>query len=99
MGETNVQVTVRHDGDRVVLVNQRDVQRDLPSFAKKLFSPVNRVTQTETWDPRGDTPSGSYLLEVRGAPVTIRASFGLRPDGAGSEYKITYDIKVKVPLI
>jgi hypothetical protein len=99
MGESDIQVTTRRDGERVVIVNQRDVRRELPAFARKLFSPVNRVTQTESWDPRGATPSGSYVLEVRGAPVTVRATFELRPDGAGSEYRITYQVTVKIPLI
>jgi hypothetical protein len=99
MGEIDVQVTARRDGDRVVVVNQRSVKRDLPSFAAKLFSPVNQVTQTEQWTTTGDTKRGSYKLEVKGAPVTMNAQLELRPQGSGTEYRVTYDITVKVPLI
>jgi len=99
MGDSNIQVSVRRDGPRVVVVNQRDVQRDLPSFARKLFSPVNRVTETDTWDTAGEVATGTSQVDVRGVPATIRATFELRPQAAGSEYRITYDIAVRVPLI
>jgi hypothetical protein len=101
MGELDVNVTVRKDGDRVTLVNQRNVKRDLPSFAAKLFSPVNQVTQTETWQtgPGAAGAKGSYQLDVKGAPVAIKATFELRPTAAGSEWRITFDISARVPLI
>jgi len=99
MGETDVQVSVRRDGDRVVIVNQRNVRRELPSFAAKLFSAVNHIIQTETWNTAGEIKSGSFTLEVRGVPVSIRATFELRARGAGSEYRVTFDIAVKIPLI
>src|SRR5215813_6967023 len=73
MGDSDVQVTARRDGGRVVVVNQRDVRRDLPGFARKLFSPTNRVTQTESWDTSGEVATAELVVEVRGAPVSVRA--------------------------
>jgi len=99
MGELDVQVTTRRDGDRVVIVNARDVKRELPSFARKLFSPVNHVTQTEAWDVAADGATGTFQIAVKGAPVTMGARFELRPVDGGSEYRVTYDVKVRVPLI
>src|SRR5688500_611834 len=74
MAETEVRVTARRDGDRVVMVNQRNVRRELPSFAAKLFSPVNEIVHTENWDLAADVKTGTFQLEVRGAPVTIRGT-------------------------
>ena len=99
MGELDVQVTTKRDGDRVAIVNARNVQRELPGFAKKLFNPVNHITQTSTWQLAGDVATGSSVIEVRGAPVTITTKFELRPAGGGCEYRVTFDVKVRVPLI
>jgi len=99
MGELDVQVTAQRDGDRVVIVNQRTVRRELPPLARKLFSPVNQLTQTVTWELGADVSVGSSRIEVRGAPLTIDARFELRPDGAGSAYRVTFDIDVRVPVI
>lgn len=98
-GETDIRATARRDGDRTVVVNQRNVRRELPSFAAKLFSPVNEVTQTETWNLAGEVKTGTLQIAVKGAPITIGGSFDLRPDGAGSTYRVTYDITVRIPLI
>jgi hypothetical protein len=98
-GETDIRATVRRDGDRTVVVNQRNVRRELPSFAAKLFSPVNEVTQTETWNIGGEVKTGTLQISVKGAPITIGGSFDLRPQGTGSTYRVTYDITVRIPLI
>jgi hypothetical protein len=99
LGETEVRVTARRDGDRAVIVNQRNVRRELPSFAAKLFSSVNEVTQTETWDLTGAVKTGTFQIAVKGAPVKMTGSFDLRDEGAGSVYRATFDVAVKVPLI
>jgi uncharacterized protein DUF2505 len=99
MGELDIKVTARREGSRVILVNERDVQRELPSFARKLFSPVNHVTQTETWETGGAVTTGSYDLEVRGAPVKLHATFELRPSAGGTDYRITFEVTVRIPLI
>jgi hypothetical protein len=99
LGETDIKVTARRDGDRAVIVNQRNVRRELPSFAAKLFSSVNEVTQTETWDLAGEVKTGTFQIAVKGAPLKMTGSFDLRADGAGSVYRATFDITVKVPLI
>lgn len=99
MGEVDIQVTARRTGDQVTIVNARNVKRELPSFARKLFSPTNHVTQTESWQVGGEVSTGSFEIAVKGAPVTVRARFELRPDGGGSEFKISYDVTVRVPLI
>jgi hypothetical protein len=99
LGETDVRVTARRDGDRVVVVNQRNVRRELPSFAAKLFSSVNEVTQTENWDLAGDVKTGTFQIAVKGAPVKLTGTFDLRADGTGTLYRVTFDVAVKVPLI
>ncbi len=99
MGERNIDVSVSRDGDRVEIRNTRDVERELPGFAKKLYKPVNTVVQIEQWTVAGDERRGSYHIDVKGAPVKIDATIALRPHARGTEYAITYDVKCSVPLL
>lgn len=99
MGEKNVQVEARREGDSVTIETRRDVERPVPGFAKKLFSPTNHVRQVETWRTQGDGATGSYQIEIKGAPISIRATMTLRPHARGAEYTITYDVTARVPLL
>jgi hypothetical protein len=99
MGERKIQVKVRREENQVVIENTRDVSRELPGFARKIFSPTNTVIQVERWDTRGETRRGSYDLKVKGTPVTISAKLELAPHPRGSQYSVTFDIRAKIPLI
>ena len=99
MGESKVNVTVRREGDSVIIENTRDVKRELPGFAKKIFSPTNTVVQVERWNEAGDTKRGRYELDVKGTPVSMTAELELVPHARGAAYSVTFNVRAKVPLI
>lgn len=99
MGETNMKVNVRREGGKVIIENTRDVRRELPGFAKKIFSPTNTVVQVEQWSEAGEIKRGSYQLKVKGTPVSMSAELELAPHPRGTKYSVTFTIKAKVPLI
>ena len=99
MGESKMDVKVRRDGGSVTIENTRDVRRELPGFAKKIFSPTNTVVQVERWTEDGDVKRGSYELKVKGTPVSMTATLELAPHPRGSKYSVSISVKAKVPLI
>jgi len=97
-GETDIDISVDDQTSVRVIRYTRSVRRELPSFAKRLFKATNVVRQVETW--RGDdNKTGSWDIEVDGAPIKIHAKLSLRPHERGSEYRIEYAVRAKVPLI
>ena len=55
---------------------------------------------TDEWRHRSDgTWSGTFDVDVQGAPVHISGTMGLTPDGDGARHDVALDLQVKIPLI
>lgn len=93
LGERDI--VVRHEGNAVLV--ERTVDADVPSFAKKLFQPTNRVHETKDWDPA--TKRGKLIVDIKGTPVTIEGELGVVPDGDGCLYTVDFTVKCSIPLI
>lgn len=89
------EIVVRHEGNAVLV--ERTVDAEVPSFAKKLFNPTNRVHETKDWDAA--TKRGKLLVDIKGTPVTIEGVISIVPDGEGSIYKVDFTVKCSIPLI
>jgi hypothetical protein len=88
-----------HDGG-IRIVSTRVVTVDLPGFAKKVLKPTNRMRQTDDWHPAGDGSwSGSFDVDVSGAPVHISGTMALRAQGDATTHEVAIEVHVKVPLI
>jgi carbon monoxide dehydrogenase subunit G len=88
-----------HDGG-IRIVSTRVVTVDLPGFAKKVLKPTNTMRQTDDWRPAGaGSWTGSFDVDVSGAPVHIKGTMALRADGATTTHDVEIDVQVKVPLI
>ncbi len=88
-----------HDGG-MRIVSSRVVTVDLPSFAKRVLKPTNTMRQTDDWQPQTDGSwTGTFDVDVSGAPVHISGTMALRPDGDTTTHDVTIDVKVKVPLV
>ncbi|MGI9600709.1 MAG: DUF2505 domain-containing protein [Acidimicrobiales bacterium] len=101
-GDRDVEVLrCEADGDTFVIETRRTVEIDLPGFAKKVLSPTNTMTQLDRWEPAGadGARSGTFKVNVAGAPVTTTGSMTLEPDGDGSAHRVQGDIEVKIPLV
>src|SRR5215470_14616796 len=100
MGHRDVQILeFEADDDNLKIVSSRVVDVDLPSFAKKVLKPTNTMVQTDEWHRNGDRWSGSFHVEVKGAPVKLSGKMALAPDGDGARHDVTIDMQVKVPLV
>jgi uncharacterized protein YndB with AHSA1/START domain len=79
---------------------KRVVDFELPGFAKKVLSPTNTVVSIDNWNDDGDgTYSGHFTVETQGAPVDVKGTTHLEPNGDKTDYRVTVTLKVNVPLI
>jgi hypothetical protein len=104
IGQSDVTLVSRDEGDdgSITLVTRRVVPLELPGFAKKVLSPKQSVTQTDTWsapDAKG-VRSGTFEVVGKGTPVQVRGTLRLAPKGAKACTNVTdVTIECKVPLI
>ena len=57
--------------------------------------------QTDEWAPDDGSGvrSGTWRVELAGAPARLGGTMRLEPDGAGSTYVVAGETKVSVPLV
>jgi hypothetical protein len=99
LGERKVEVEVTREGDVTKTRIQREVEQELPGFAKKLFKPVNVLVEREEWRSEGDRKIGTGHLKIAGTGATIDSRIVLSPSGSGSVYEIDFQVTAKAPLI
>ena len=104
LGHADIELVSRDEADDggVTLVTRRVVPLELPGFAKKVLSPRQSVTQTDTWsapDPEG-VRTGTFAVVGKGTPVQVRGALRLAPNGEHACTNVT-DVSVEctVPLI
>lgn len=97
-GHENVKASVEEKGGEVVVRLERDIETEIPSFAKKFVSPVNHVVDVCTWRDDGDGKSATYHVEVTNR-ISIDGKQSLRPSGDGCAFSDTFTPKVGVPLV
>lgn len=98
VNQRNVECTVTERGDVTEVVLARDIESDIPSFAKKVVDPVNRVTVTLRWRDQGDGKHADYDVAIN-RRISIAGSIELRPDGNGCRHTERFEAKVAIPLI
>jgi hypothetical protein len=101
MGHRDLQILSSEITDTSIRLEiERQVDVDVPSFAKRVIKPTNTLRSVDEWVDNGDgTYSGNFELDTVGVPITIHGRTLLTPDGDSTNYEITIDIKVNVPLI
>ena len=97
-GQTNIECTVTEKGAVTEVVLARDIESDIPSFAKKVVDPVNRVAVTLRWRDQGDGKHADYDVSVN-ARISISGTIDLRADGDGCRHDERFEAKVKIPLV
>lgn len=98
--EVDIAECTRTD-DGLTVRSTRVVEVDLPGFAKKVMTPVNTMTQVDTWTDDGAGGwSGTFDVEVKGAPVHVSGTMSLRAaDDSSCVHEVTTDTDVKVRII
>lgn len=99
LGEMNPRVQVDDAGGTKTVTNTREIESDLPAFAKKLFNPTNTVVERSEWRDDGDRKICKRHIDIKGTPGTIDFNITISPNGTGSTYDIEFEATAKIPLI
>ncbi len=97
-------VVVRREarpGGGLVLAVSRQLPRGAPGFLAKLLPKDGRVVQTDEWAPADGSGrrSGTWQVELPGAPARLGGTMRIEPSGTGSQYVVIGEAKVSVPLV
>lgn len=100
-GEKNIAVTVDRPTGQLVIRIERDVDRNLPGFMKKVFSPTNHLVDVQHWNTSGATKFADWTVEIVGQKrVALKGRLSLAPaDGGRCEYTEAFTATVSIPLI
>jgi len=99
LGERDVKVEVSEEGGTTKTRIAREVEQELPGFAKKLFKPTNVVVEREEWRSDGNRKVGTGNLKIVGTGASIDSTIELSPTGSGSVYEMDFQVSAKAPLI
>ncbi len=101
MGHREVQLLAADaDDQHLHVASSRVVDVDLPGFARKVLKPTNTMRQTDDWERSPDgTWSGTFAVEVDGAPVQLSGTMRLVPGDGTTDHSVTITMNVKVPLV
>lgn len=89
-------------GDRTVITTERVLPTDqLPDIARSFVGDSLTIVEVQTWGPAaGDGSRTADLnLHVKGAPMTLKGSIRLSPNGSGSRHEVNGELRAGVPLI
>lgn len=79
----------------------REVEIDgVPGFARKFVKPQNTVVSVDDWNDLGDgTYGGTFTIDTQGVPMSVEGKTLLEANGDETNYTVTIELKVNVPLI
>jgi hypothetical protein len=98
-GERNVRIQVEESGGTLIITSTREIDSDLPGFAKKLFSATNTIVERREWRDAGDKKTCKSHIDVVGTPGKIDSNITISPSGSGCTYDIEFEVTANVPLI
>jgi hypothetical protein len=98
-GERNVRIEVQEAGGTKTITSTREIDSDLPGFAKKLFSATNTIIERREWRDAGEKKTCKSHIDVVGTPGKIDSNVTISPNGSGCTYDIEFEATAKVPLI
>ena len=99
-GSTVVRREALPDGG-LLLVVSRELPQGAPGFLAKLLPKDGRVVQTDEWAPADGSGarSGTWRVEIPGAPARLGGTMRVEPSGTGAQYLVVGEAKVSVPLV
>jgi hypothetical protein len=101
-GEQEVVVEIDRDGPQLRIRITREVEQSLPSFMKKLFSPRNRLIDSQRWSTDGPVKTSDWTVQMGGSArvqLSGRLSLAPGPDGGGCDYSESFSATADIPLL
>lgn len=94
-------VTVRQEGDTVVVRTERTMPAQVPDAIKKFVGDTIVVEQVETWGPAAadGARTADLVVDVKGKPARMEGTVTLAPVDGGSHEDIRGDVLVRIPLV
>lgn len=101
MGHRDVEVLETERSETSIrIVIRRQVDVEVPSFARRVLHPTNTVRSTDVWTEQADGSfAGTFELDAPGVPIEVVGTTSLRAAGEVTEYIIGVELTVRVPLI
>jgi hypothetical protein len=95
------EASVARDGDQVTIRLLRVMPPDVPDFVRRFIGDTIDLQQTDVWGPAAPDGSrtGTISIDMAGAPVALRGTLRLGPDGTGSVTSVDGRIKASVPFV
>lgn len=69
----------------------------VPGFAKKFLPGEMTIEQTDVWDLQART--GEILIEIAGAPVSVKSQMRLIQGANGGENHVHWTVESNIPLV
>lgn len=89
-------------GDKTRFTSERVLPTDnLPDIARSLVGSTLTIAEIQTWGPLAadGTRTADLQVHIKGAPMTLKGTVWLSPNGSGSVQAMEGELKVSVPLI
>jgi hypothetical protein len=100
LGEKNIVIQVDREGVRLKIRLERDLERNMPAFMKKIFSATNHLVDTQSWNTAGDTRAADWTVAIAGQKrIDLRGRLSLIPSAAGCDYSEAFTVSVAIPLV
>ena len=68
MGEMNIKIQIDEAGGTKTITSTREIESDLPGFAKRLFSSTNTIVERREWRDAGDKKTCKAHIDILGTP-------------------------------
>ena len=98
-GEKNIRIQIDEAGGTKTITSTREIDSDLPGFAKKLFSSTNTIVERREWRDASDKKTCKSHIDILKTPGSIHSNVTISPNGSGCTYDIEFEVTAKVPLI
>jgi len=85
-----------HGAGMTVVVDQKQHDRNIPSFAKKIVGDTIHIVQREQWS---DDSYATLDVTIPGKPGHMLGTIELADDGDGTVERVQAEIKVHIPLV
>jgi hypothetical protein len=96
-----VDVSGEASGPFTVTTERTMPTNDFPDVAKKFVGDTIVIQEVDTWEAAAPDGSrrGTIVLRIKGAPLVLNGTLGLRADGAATVESVDGDLKASVPLV